>query len=520
MYKNCVLFFLFVSSFVSFGQVGINTISPDPNSILDIVSEDKGVLFPRMTTPQRIDMSDNGNVTHSLTVFDINLNGYYFWDANATNPNTGALEPRWVRLLTQDVVRDNYVIVKRMSDFPAPVGGVIDLIENTLYEINGVVSMTAQLRMNGAYIAGRDSGEDILVNNLSGGNALFIGDSMGESSGSLNTLVLNGNGNPIFELTGTGVEPLFVLNCIISGAAPVGNLNGLGTVFTSVTQFLNNSGGITINSANSFLAQNILWDASNSGTFQTLNGNFGIIAQSGGVIIADTGETGIDVSANPNIFVSGLLSSLTFTGLGTRIEPYDTAPSSDGSAIYPGYNFSSKWAIDCPGIRKESDSEAAVGLGFSGSLSSLPTGANATNSGAVYGGISITFPAGIALNTPLYITGYNNPSNLFRFSYNPALGELTYEGNDSRIFTLSSNISINSSRANDIYEFRFVLNGTVLNNFGAQREDNGTDIDGLSFNEIVTLQPGDVVKIQVSRMRRDANNTAVLNIASINFSID
>lgn len=38
---------------IAYGQVGINTQSPHPSSALDIVSANKGVLVPRMTTSQR-----------------------------------------------------------------------------------------------------------------------------------------------------------------------------------------------------------------------------------------------------------------------------------------------------------------------------------------------------------------------------------------------------------------------------------------------------------------------------------
>ncbi len=63
--------------------VGIGTSNPNPNAILDIVSvsNNKGVLIPRLTTAQRTAMntalsaSENG-----LMVFDSDLNGFYFWN--------------------------------------------------------------------------------------------------------------------------------------------------------------------------------------------------------------------------------------------------------------------------------------------------------------------------------------------------------------------------------------------------------------------------------------------------------
>ncbi len=44
---------LIFSCFISYSQVGIGTILPEPSSILDIESTTQGVLFPRMTTAER-----------------------------------------------------------------------------------------------------------------------------------------------------------------------------------------------------------------------------------------------------------------------------------------------------------------------------------------------------------------------------------------------------------------------------------------------------------------------------------
>ena len=54
-----------------FGQVGINTNTPDTSSILDIVSSSKGVLFPRMTQTQ---INAISNPAYSLLVYNTTLN--------------------------------------------------------------------------------------------------------------------------------------------------------------------------------------------------------------------------------------------------------------------------------------------------------------------------------------------------------------------------------------------------------------------------------------------------------------
>lgn len=51
----------------SYAQVGINTANPDKSTILDVFSQDKGVLLPRLSTAQRNTIS---NPAHSLLIYD------------------------------------------------------------------------------------------------------------------------------------------------------------------------------------------------------------------------------------------------------------------------------------------------------------------------------------------------------------------------------------------------------------------------------------------------------------------
>lgn len=51
-------------------QVGINTTSPDENAMLDVRSDDKGILIPRLTTANRVAMAD----VQGMLVYDSTLN--------------------------------------------------------------------------------------------------------------------------------------------------------------------------------------------------------------------------------------------------------------------------------------------------------------------------------------------------------------------------------------------------------------------------------------------------------------
>lgn len=57
-------------------NIGINTDTPDASSILDIVSEDKGLLIPRLTSSQRTSISNPAN---GLMVFDVDLDAFSYY---------------------------------------------------------------------------------------------------------------------------------------------------------------------------------------------------------------------------------------------------------------------------------------------------------------------------------------------------------------------------------------------------------------------------------------------------------
>ena len=75
-------------SFSLMAQVGINTTSPDSNSVLDLKSNTKGLLIPRMTTVQREGMS-SVKFSQGMMVYDITLDILFVGYGN------GALSKIW-----------------------------------------------------------------------------------------------------------------------------------------------------------------------------------------------------------------------------------------------------------------------------------------------------------------------------------------------------------------------------------------------------------------------------------------
>lgn len=99
MKKNILLFLLLLSSiYITKAQVGIGTTTPDISSILDIDSNDKGILIPRMTALERLGIT---TPAEGLMVYQTDdVKGFYFYDGTS-----------WDRMLKE-------------SKDPVPIGAI------------------------------------------------------------------------------------------------------------------------------------------------------------------------------------------------------------------------------------------------------------------------------------------------------------------------------------------------------------------------------------------------------------
>lgn len=68
-------------SFIAQNNVGIGTVTPNPQAILDIESNDKGVLISRLTTTARNTLGTAlTNVEDGMLVYDKDLTTFFYWD--------------------------------------------------------------------------------------------------------------------------------------------------------------------------------------------------------------------------------------------------------------------------------------------------------------------------------------------------------------------------------------------------------------------------------------------------------
>jgi len=481
-------------------QVGINTTTPNTSAALDIESTEGGVLIPRMTTTERDEISDPAT---SLLIYDTVLDGYFF------NQGTPA-SPDWVKLLTKENGRDNYVIVKSVADFPGGGGGgTITLDENTLYEVNGLITMSQSIELNNAYLIGNDANEDIL--NYVGSGSLFTG----STGGSMRNLTYNGSfgSGSLFGLSGNLGENIIIQSSVVSGFNSVGTISNYGLIFLNVVNYLGNSDGVTYSNIGNLLLNNQGWADGNGGAYETFEGTFGFIQKVSGFSTVSSGAIGIDVSGNPTVG-NGAMSSTVFNGAGDYVLPYTSGQ------IYPGYNFNNDWEVDCAGIPFESDDNAAgtiyIQRNSAGDNPSFSIASSTSLQANIVPGTLYRFS-----NTTPQVTGTqaNGGNNV-----------LVYEGKEPRTFSVRGNLAYQpttNTGTESIHAFyvrRYSSNGTaieiplgseVYSAVGAATNANDGDflIRGVPLIGKITMNPGDYIRVQGQRINGTRNDIRVYSIS-------
>lgn len=432
--KKFLPFFLLCLMMVTtsmFAQVGIGTVTPDVSALLDISSTTKGMLTPRMTTAQKIAIATPAN---GLMVYDTDLKAFFHYDTATVS---------WVKLSSDSTGRLKFKRIKS-TDVLATVlaaektagGNTKYLLDaTTLYEINGTVMVDLPIELNNAYIAGLDSGEDKLIKAT---GDLFTG----STGGSIRVLTLAALGGNVFNVLGIGTQSLIFRDCIVGNSTSVGKIENFWLVFVSIVQYTGNTTGIIYKDINKLLIANAGWFGDNSGTYEKLEGTFGLVGKQGGFTEVSGAVSGFDVSSNPTITGDAVLESVVFTGTlasgGQFVKGYNPA-------IYTGYNFNNNWNVRCPGIPTEADASSAGNIYDNNNLSATTTTATTLNVGYK-----------VATNATTAV-------NLFRTS-SSATGRLKYIGKKGRAFQVITSVSFQVLPANvgtnTNYVFYFVKIGT------------------------------------------------------------
>ncbi len=94
--KKIVFSLLLSAASSSYAQVGINTESPHPSSALDIRSDNKGILIPKVALLDRLDSTTIVSPAEALLVYNTTLNtvlapGFYYYSSGSWHPVAGKI---------------------------------------------------------------------------------------------------------------------------------------------------------------------------------------------------------------------------------------------------------------------------------------------------------------------------------------------------------------------------------------------------------------------------------------------
>jgi hypothetical protein len=469
--KILLLLVCFLFSFLGTAQIGIGTITPNASSALDVTSTTQGMLTPRMTTAQRTAITTPAD---GLIVYDTDFKSFYYYVLSTTS---------WTKLNSDANGRLNFKVIKS-TDVLATVlatelaagGGVKYLLTpNTYYEINGTIVFNLPIDLNNSYISGQDAKEDILVK--TSGN-LFDGTTAGTIR---NVTIQVTGGGKVFNLSGAATQNMILRDSIIAGCSNVGSFTGFGLVFLSIVQFVANTTGIVYDNITKLLLSNVAWFSNNTGTYEKLQGTFGLVQKQGGFSEVNGTAIGFDVSSNPTITGDAVMETVVFTGTNTAgfVKPYTIG-------TYTGYNFNNKWNVRSAGIPTESDAVSVGDVNFDFAVGS---GASTTLSG-----------------TAVKLNGVTTSNNLFRFSRGGVDNRLQYLGSKKRFFKISTSASFQASSNSTVYVFYIAKNGTIINQSKVYVNSNSTsDILAVPIEVLVELSTNDYVEVFAQRYSGSGN---------------
>lgn len=143
--------------------------------------------------------------------------GKGFWDALIST-----IRLLWVNDRLRGTPRQNTVIVESSSDLPTPSGGIIQLEDNTYYEISGTFVTANSLKFGtNSFVAGKHWAADILY--YTGTGAALIADNKAFNLKFLTVVAPNGSA---LDLTGSITTEFLASLCAFFNCASLGTVSG------------------------------------------------------------------------------------------------------------------------------------------------------------------------------------------------------------------------------------------------------------------------------------------------------
>lgn len=314
--KICSVFILLIMVLQLPGQgVGINNngSNPDTSAMLDIASNSKGFLPPRMTTVQRdaIALPANGLQVYNTSTGTIDIYRVNHWES-LSNSQPGT----------------NLVYVDSLNDLPSPSGTAITLNANKMYIFSGIVNISPYyLNLNGAGLRGIDPARDGVMSSVAGGILRSTGVSVFMQDFVVIPLSGSTKAYDFADATGLQYCNLFSGTSVVEIGIPslgVGQISGFRAI-TIEKNYWNCKDGIKVTgTVEKFCAAfNFIVGITAGAGIEFLSGiNVEDIDLSNNYFIY-SGQTGVKLNAGATVDF-GRMTTNMFRGVGTYLNGFDS----------------------------------------------------------------------------------------------------------------------------------------------------------------------------------------------------
>ncbi|MEK6829392.1 MAG: capsid cement protein [Nanoarchaeota archaeon] len=376
-------------------------------------------------------------------------------------------------------IKSNYVIVRSLSDLPAPISNVISLSGNTIYEIDGNVNFEDNRIVVGdnTILLGENFVHDYMI--YSGTQPFITSINNNFQVSNLHITSIFGS---VFALTGNSSTKMSAVYNFIDSCHSIGDFNGGEVVFftNNLIKSLSNS-GVTFTGSLDFPAfeANLVEDNNNGTIISIPSGTFRTIGISQNIFDVSSAMTALNISSGITLD-EGVLSINSFNGSGTYVS----------------------------GITKGTDRWKFVGnsgLEDSKTIANMYVVGNTT--ATVIGSTSLYYKA----------SGVTSADVLERFSHDSNLRRLTYTGLRPTEVLILANFSMTTTNNNQTIRGIIAINGTGSTKTENEiRIETGGQSSAGSCSGSFVLQPNDYVEFFVRNIT-GTNNILVENL-SININ--
>lgn len=412
-------------------------------------------------TPDQITLSND--LRAAITGGDVTIN-----DGTADLTTEQALQSTDVPNINT-YVRENFYLIKKKEDLPAPVAGVITLEDSSIYEINGTIMLGTDRIVMGdeTVLKGDDQAADTLVYTGTGDMITAT-----DVTAFVEVMTLSAPAGTVIAGSNAGMTEFYILrNLTIANSANVADIDGFNTVLVEETLQQGNSQGWNINGTLHFaFNSNLLssWaQAAGTNFIEISGGTAGIVTIETNIFHPETNETAIDI--DPTATVDKLLvTGNNFVG----VNDGGTYLSGDVDVEDGNYTITNN-----RGLPDYSDNASIGSMLMENNATVTTIGASAT-----WTKVAGTTVAG---------------GNEHRFTMNTD-NELTYDGAQTVNKTVF--VSLDASRSggsgNEDFLFTVFQNGSKVANVTAFLETN-LQQKGVSFNAPVMAANGDTFEVYV-----------------------